>query len=167
MLRKFIELIFIFFRRLFGVRVESRKTGFSRLTKEDLESMGVDINVYDNEFYAVGGPISEKAMSVWTENFEPNRLILNLAFATGEDPNELVEEFDQPVQVLIWYKESDQGFADEKKKPVAMAFWNGKSWVRFEDMYEFRLVEDDRKGYVGYAEIILTRWDDPMIAWGR
>ena len=166
MLRRFVESISIFFRRLFSVRVESRKMGFSRVAEDKLESMGVEVNVYDNEIYPVEGPISQKAMSVRTENFWPNRLVLNLGFAAGEDPNELVGKFDPAVRVRIWYTEKDQAFANELDKPVAMAFWDGKSWIRFETLYKFRLVEDDRERFVGYGEIILTKWDDPMIAFG-
>jgi hypothetical protein len=97
------------------------------------------------------------------DDFHPLRVIGNLKFSNPADPAQTWFRFDPPVEVRVRYTFGDVFRAMNRGKRLALAYWDGRHWVRFEEEHKFRLEVPDVEGYA-YFE--LPEIGDPAISWG-
>jgi len=179
MLRRFFDFCVAILKKIFRIKGEemseresrrSKDDGFHVVSDKELWKYGVKVIIEDDNIVPVEGPFPEEAMSAITEEYQPNRAIMNLAFATRKDPNELEKKLDPPIIVRFWYTEDDLAFACEKNKQISMAFWENedKKWIKFtREKHNFCLVPEVNDDYIGYGEVKLSNWDDPGISVGK
>jgi len=99
--------------------------------------------------------------------FKPHRLVINFGVVDEDDPENILKEFDPPIEVKIHYRAKDLKKAQKEEKPLRLAYWNGDDWEYFtEEKHDFRLEADpdEKKGGFGYVKI--TKWGDPPLGWG-
>lgn len=97
--------------------------------------------------------------------FKPIRVVANIVLVESEHEDVQFTELPQPVEIEVHYRLSDHAAAAGKQ--LALAFWDGESWIYFtraKHGYELIPNEDPKQG--GMATITITRWGDPPIAWG-
>jgi len=99
--------------------------------------------------------------------FVPQRLVINFGLVDEDDENNILTEFDPPIEVKIRYKQKDIETAEEGKGNLRLAYWNGEDWEYFtEEKHGFRLVPNSKPGKGGYGYVKISRWGDPPLAWG-
>jgi hypothetical protein len=97
--------------------------------------------------------------------FKPIRVVANVAIEREGQEGVYLTDLPQPVQISVRYRPSDQAAA--AGKPLSLAFWDGKSWVRFTSAkHSFKLTPDADPSQGGLGSITITRWGDPPISWG-
>jgi hypothetical protein len=100
--------------------------------------------------------------------FQPGRLVLNFELYDEDAPETTLEQLEQPFEFRIRYTKADYDNAQKSGKPLALAFWDGRSWVQFtNEKHQFRLEPDPAPGNGGSGYAKIKRWGDPPIAWGK
>lgn len=100
-----------------------------------------------------------------TGGFQPGRVVINIALVHADDPEQYLSEFDPPFELKVRYTAGDLRRAQQKNRPLQLAFWDGSKWVVFTpEKHKFELVTGEGGG--GYGVVKLSRWGDPNVAWG-
>jgi hypothetical protein len=97
------------------------------------------------------------------DDFHPLRVVGNFKFRNPDDKEQTWFRFDLPVQVRVRYTCGDLFRAMNRGKHLALAYWDGRHWVRCREEHKFRLEAPDA---VGYAYLELPEIGDPAISWG-
>lgn len=108
------------------------------------------------------------AMDAEEEYFKLGRLVINFVLHESGNPEELISEFDPPIELQINYTRADEEFADVGEKELGFAFWDGEKWIRFtEEKHQFARYPLDDQRWAGYGLAIIQNLGDPTIAIGR
>jgi hypothetical protein len=99
-------------------------------------------------------------------NFEFKREINEIDIVEFAPPNLPVQNFDPPIEVRIYYTDSDVNYAGSKKR-IKMAFWDGNMWIPFTAKHQFHIFEYPYKNWAGFGIAIIREWIDPPIALGK
>lgn len=99
------------------------------------------------------------------EHFRPIRVVANIVIEDESQPGNALTDLGGQVSFKVKYRASDLEAAD--KKPLVLAFWDGKGWVPLTSAkHGFKLTAYTNPNNGGYATFSLTRWGDPPISWG-
>ena len=99
--------------------------------------------------------------------FVPQRLVINFGLVDENDEDNILTEFDPPIEVKSRYKQKDIETAEEGKGNLRLAYWNGEDWEYFTaNKHSFNLVPNSKPGKGGYGYVKISRWGDPPLAWG-
>jgi hypothetical protein len=99
-------------------------------------------------------------------DFKPIRVVANIVLEDENYPGVYLTDLGQSVEIKVRYTKKDKGAADAMKKPLALAFWDGKQWVRFIEKHGFALLPDPDPEKGGIGKVSITKWGDPPIGWG-
>ena len=110
-------------------------------------------------------PATETAgMRADPTSFELIRLIGNLKFTSTSDRATTHFRFDPPVHLQVRYSADDETRATRVNEHLALAWWNGQNWVRFQ-VGSTRVVPGrPLEGGMRYFDV--SEIDDPPIGWG-
>ena len=99
--------------------------------------------------------------------FVAKRLVINFGLVDEDNEDNVLTEFNPPIEVKIRYKQKDIESVDEAKSSLRLAYWNGKDWEYFtEKKHDFKLVPDSKADNGGYGYVEISQWGDPPLAWG-
>lgn len=100
-----------------------------------------------------------------TSGFKPIRVVANIAIEQEGSPGSYLTNLPQAVQITLRYRPSD--LAAAAGKPLGLAFWDGKGWVRLTSAkHSFSLTADPDPQKGGVGSITISKWGDPPISWG-
>ena len=141
------------------------------MPKQIFPEEGVEVNVPEHAKKKLKivklGLGKTKDYPVKPGGFRPKRLLINFAIIDEADPDTFVEEFDPPIEVTVKCKKKDLEDAENDRRPLQLAFWNGSDWIVLtEEKHGFSLYRDPDANKGGYATLRLSRWGDPPLAWG-
>lgn len=98
--------------------------------------------------------------------FKPIRVVFNFQVVDEDNPQTILTEFDPKFELRVRYTPADSRAAQAVNKPLALAYWDGSTWVKFtREKHEFRL-EPDAQGSGGFGVAMIGSWGDPNIVWG-
>jgi hypothetical protein len=116
---------------------------------------------------AVSKPIGSPNMNPTGGDFQPVRVVINIVLEEESRPGVFLTDLNQSVTIRIRYSPADLNEAARSRKPLALGFWDGQRWVRFDrTKHQFNLQSDPDVSRGGFATVTITRWGDPPIAWG-
>ena len=105
------------------------------------------------------------------DNFKPNRHAIRVLFLDcGQSDDELQDFGDHSITLRVNYNQDDLDHADDKEVPnPVLGIHDGKKWhfpgekgkVKFK-----RIPKDSHPRWIGFGEVSLTSWADPLISWG-
>lgn len=111
---------------------------------------------------------SLQSMQPATGGFQPARLVLNFELYDEANPGAALAQLEQPFELKIRYTKADLDAARSAGKPLSLAFWDGRTWVRFTgEKHQFRVEPDPAPGTGGTGYVTIKKWGDPPIAWGK
>jgi|WetSurMetagenome_2_1015567.scaffolds.fasta_scaffold1038335_1 hypothetical protein len=100
--------------------------------------------------------------------FQPARLVANFELYDEDQPEGFLVEFDQPFELRVRYTKADLQHAERDGAPLALAFWDGTTWVRFTaEKHGFNLQPDADPKNGGFGVVSISRWGDPPVSWGK
>ncbi len=109
-------------------------------------------------------PIEEQA------KFKPRKLILNLAVAHDDDPDQLVTHFEPPLKIEFGYSKEDLEIAHKYDLEYPLFwFWDGCKWVlltREKHQLAYTPAPHPTDELAGFASIELKVFADPPFANG-
>jgi hypothetical protein len=112
-------------------------------------------------------PFGNPEMDPKSGDIRPIRAVMNLGIEIEGRPGEYPDDLQQSVEIRVRYSADDQAAADRLNKPLVLAYWDGKAWIRFTaEKHGFRLEPDAVPHKGGFGVITITRWGDPPIIWG-
>jgi hypothetical protein len=149
---------------------ESRRLNMKQETKkfkfddEDVEiKVPMEFKVKPKKF-----PLGKKKDYISKDSkFVPKRLVINFGLVDEDDEDNILTDFDPPIEVKIRYNQKDIEDAKASKGNLRLAYWSGKDWEYFtEKKHNFKLVPDSKPDKGGYGYVKISRWGDPPLAWG-
>ncbi len=156
---------------------------FEYISPKDLKKYGIEVDFNGNDGVAVKGDFPDTTLEIIDkDDFEPNpnRKLLNLAFAEREDePKKLKKKFDKNggVKLKIYFNAEDEAYAKAKGKPISIGWFDepNQTWVNFrtkeneenKKKYKWNVVYKNKGEYIGHVKLTIKDWDDPAIAHGR
>lgn len=108
-----------------------------------------------------------KSMKASPEGFQPSRRVINIEVERTDAPGSYISEFDPPMRLEVRHTAADRQAAQDFGLPLSLGFWDGTKWVRFTDKHHFELGPDPTNPSGGLASVLISRWEDPTVAWGR
>lgn len=116
---------------------------------------------------AVELPLGSPNMNPSGGDFKPIRAVVNLGIEFENNPGHYPEELNQAVEIRVRYTPADLAAADRANKPLALGYWDGKTWIRFtREKHGFRLEADANPQRGGFGVITIRKWGDPPVGWG-
>jgi hypothetical protein len=98
--------------------------------------------------------------------FKPIRIVANIVLEEEGKPGTYLTDLGQSVEIKVRYTKKDKTAAEALGKPLALAFWDGSSWIRFVEKHGFVLLPDPNPDKGGVGKVSITKWGDPPIGWG-
>jgi hypothetical protein len=100
--------------------------------------------------------------------FQPARLVMNFELYDEDQPEGNLAELEQPFELRVRYTRADRQRAESEGAALALAFWDGNTWVRFTaEKHGFHLEPDSNPARGGFGVVSITKWGDPPVSWGK
>ena len=100
-----------------------------------------------------------------TDDFKKIRVVINIGFFGIDKKTKQKKKkkgLAPPIKLRIRYKQSDIKTASNRKKPLRLAWWDGKKWVDF----QYKKTSSTSGIFAGFGDTDTSGWDDPPVAWG-
>lgn len=103
-------------------------------------------------------------------SYNPNRYVLQVLMFTKEEIDTDIREFCKKFKLLVKFTEEDISNAqntDENLVFPVLGIFDGKKWHTPEgEKINYEKYPSPVNRWVGFAELELDRWDDPLMGWG-
>lgn len=137
--------------------------------KFDREGVVVKIPEHARRIRAVSLPVDRlDRMPAAPGGFQPSRVVVNIALEDEDRPGKYLEVIDPPFELRVRYTRGDLESAKKAGGELRLAFWDGSQWVVFTaEKHHFELQPSGNEDGGGYGVVLLSRWGDPNVSWGK